>query len=149
MTCDWELPPSGVGCSVACQEDPTRWYGVDCNGPPNGPFSCTCQLNGRDIGDSLNHNVNQFEVNSCKESGQLLADGHCKQFLNCCYTFFDSIEQSLPKQTVCNCTSDPTYGGFSSCEALAASLPRGQVIDICPGYLPADGVGTPPGSQDQ
>jgi hypothetical protein len=73
------------------------------------------------------------------DAAQRLADGFCHKFIACCYTFFDSYVQGLPKQTVCECTSDPTYGGqYASCEALAAAHERGAVIDICPGYEPRD-----------
>jgi len=76
-----------------------------------------------------------FYVDSCEEAGQLMADGHCHRLVNCCYLFRGPLMQGDPEQDLCECTADPTIGGFLSCEDLAASHKDGRVIDLCPAYV--------------
>jgi hypothetical protein len=140
-TCNWERRPWGATCNLSCLENPARAYSAECEGPPDGPLSCVCQLNHRALGDSLVSNGSRFYVDTCQAAGQMLADGFCHQFINCCYTFRGVMVQGLPEQTLCECTSKAPDA--TSCEALAASHPDGKVVDICPGYEPVWVVPTP------
>jgi hypothetical protein len=140
-SCSWNRMSSGTGCAVGCIDDatvPSRFYSTlwGCSGPPDGPFECWCHLNGRQLVDSMVMNGGRFYVDTCEEAAQMMANGHCHKFVDCCYTFLGPLEQGAPEQTLCECTSDPTKGGFTSCEALVASLKEGRVIDLCPAYLP-------------
>jgi hypothetical protein len=136
-TCSWRRLISGSACEVSCAEDPLRFYDTQCSGPPDGPFDCWCALNGRKLVDSMISNGPRFFTDTCQAAGQLMADGHCHRFIDCCYTFRGTPEVPLPEQTLCECTSDPTVGGqFKSCEELAVSHTDGQVVELCPGYQP-------------
>lgn len=140
-TCNWRRLISGTSCEVVCPpgSDTVPWkeFETQCSGPPDGPFQCLCSLNGRGMSDSMIPNGTQFYVDTCQMAGQMLADGYCHKFVDCCYTFTDAFAAD-PSATACECTSDPTP--FKSCQELAASHTNGKVIDLCPGYQPGNVV---------
>jgi hypothetical protein len=133
-TCVWNRDSSSTSCLVQCVDDPYRWYDSDCTGPPGGPFSCWCRLNGRVLSDSLVLNGAQFFSDTCSGAAELMTSGHCQKFVSCCYTFRGPPLEGLPEQDLCECTSDPSAGNFATCADVAASLKDGKVVDLCPRY---------------
>jgi hypothetical protein len=91
------------------------------------------------MNDSLNATAARFYADTCQAAGQMLADGYCHKLVSCCYTFTGAFSAD-PSVRACDCTGHPTYGGFNSCEALAASHQNGEVIGLCPGYYPRNVV---------
>jgi hypothetical protein len=63
-----------------------------------------------------------------------MADGLCQKYVSCCYTYRGVFTSGDPEEDICACTSDPSASGFDSCEALAASMKQGKVVDLCPKY---------------
>jgi hypothetical protein len=133
-SCDWYRPASGSQCQLSCADNLDRFYDALCNGPPNGPFACLCRLNGRNLYDSLVPNAPGFYGDTCEEAAQQMADGYCQKITSCCYAFRGPRLQGDADTDLCECTSDPSAGGFMSCADLAASKKDGKVVDLCPAY---------------
>jgi hypothetical protein len=68
-----------------------------------------------------------FWADDCIGVAQTMADGYCDRILDCCFTWSNA---GLPQ---CTCTSDPSAGGFESCDAAAAAG-GGEVVNLCSQY---------------
>jgi hypothetical protein len=138
-TCNWYRQSAGASCSLSCPDDFTRFYDADCSGPPDGPFSCWCRLNGRTLVDNFVSNGARFFADSCIGAGELMADGHCQKYVSCCYTYRGIKLGETAESDICVCTSDPTAGGtngYHSCADAAADAKQGRIVDLCPQYEP-------------
>ena len=133
-SCSWYRSASGLECQIACSGNLERFYDALCDGPPNGPFACSCRLNGRNLLDSLVSNAPWFYGDTCQDAAQLMADGYCQKIISCCYAYRGPRFGGEADTDLCECTSDPSAGGFASCAALAASKKDGKIVDLCPAY---------------
>jgi hypothetical protein len=133
-TCGWERPATGTSCRAFCPDDLLLFYDSDCDGPPGGPFRCFCRLNDVILADALVENGTMFYVNTCAEAAGMLANGYCQKYTSCCYTYTGVPLEGVPERTLCECTSSPGAGNFSSCSDLAVSKKDGKVVDLCARY---------------
>ncbi|HVW30469.1 MAG TPA: hypothetical protein VHC69_34165 [Polyangiaceae bacterium] len=144
-SCTWYLD-TGHKCQVACGQrlvpltvDDLQQltFTADCDGPPNGPESCSCNLDGVPLENGTDGDSTygwSFTAKNCADVSQKMSDGQCMDILNCCFTWFAPPVSGQPPVEHCSCLSDPMIKGLSSCDAVAAQG-GGKVVDICPQYL--------------
>jgi hypothetical protein len=117
-----------AGCSVRVPGTIEKnYFSTECSAPPGLPLFCECYVNGTVIYEVGPNAGKPFSASSCREVGQLMADGECVDRLDCC------VQWPAPDGSKsCACMANDQIGA-PSCEA-AAQAAGGTVIDICPQY---------------
>lgn len=132
-SCDYG-PGTIADCEAHCRVGETEHLVVtECSGPPGEVMTCYCSVNGKTLNDDFDFGSFVY-ASDCADAGRRAANGACIDRLNCCFEYPDG------DLTRCLCGSDPSGFGHETCEALATSV-GGEVVDICPKYLPEDSGG--------
>jgi hypothetical protein len=137
-------------CFVYCDQTDANVgsFSAVCDGPPDGPQACYCELNGIPLHDGTSDdpmNGDSFYADDCTGIAQKVSDGQCDKILDCCFTWTPSPKSGVPRTEQCSCLSDPQTKGLSTCEEVAARG-GGKVVALCPAYAPnLGGFPTPDG----
>jgi len=62
-----------------------------------------------------------------------MASGVCQKEVECCVSWFGSLQPNAPAADQCLCFGGLAASGISSCAEAAATL-KGTVVDLCPRY---------------
>jgi hypothetical protein len=137
-TCHWTTYSGGL-CGAFCDGTMDRQFVANCIlGAPGGPQQCVCSSGGMLLHDGTPDDVfrtdgGSFLADDCKGIAQKMSDGQCDRILDCCFTWQPVSTDGKPTVEQCDCLSDPTVKGVSTCAEVAA-LGHGKVVDICPKY---------------
>jgi hypothetical protein len=93
--CQWSMEQPETRCFPVCH-DALNYFSAECDGPPGGPFRCSCELNGVPIIDDAAGTIQTFLADDCQGAGQAMADGKCFEGLNCCFTWSESSDAGSP-----------------------------------------------------